>query len=72
MIALSATVGDHCYGCGKSNHERDHCTSGQDPKHPDFNEDGKCIGCATYKTIEAWLVYRGDEHPTLRFNFRAD
>jgi hypothetical protein len=73
-IALSATVGDHCYGCGKSNHERDHCTSGQDPKHPDFNEEGKWIGCATYKTIKAWLVQndRGDEHPTLRFNFRAD
>ena len=72
--AVSATVGDHCYGCGKRNHEREHCTSGQDPKHPDFNEKGKQVGCTTYKTIKAWLVQneRGDEHPTLRFNFRAD
>ena len=41
VAPLSATVGDHCsscYGCGKSNHERDHCTMGQNPKHPDFNE----------------------------------
>ena len=28
MTALRATVRDHCYGCGKVNHERDHCTSG--------------------------------------------
>jgi hypothetical protein len=74
MAALSAIVGDQCYGCGKSNHEREHCTSGQDSKHPDFNEEGKWIGCASYKTIKAWLVEhdRGDEHRTLRFNFRAD
>ena len=49
-------------------------TSGHTPKHPDFNEEGKWVGCASYKTIKSWLAAhnRAGEHPTLRFNFRAD
>jgi hypothetical protein len=52
-VPLAATVGVHCNGCGKGNHVRMDCTLGQDPKHPDFNEEGKWVGCATYKTIKA-------------------
>ena len=61
-------------GCGKPNHQRKDCTSRHDPEHPDFNEEGKWVGCATYKTIKSWLAShnRKGEHPTLRFNFRAD
>ena len=44
-------VGTHCEGCGKPNHLRQDCTSGHAPKHPDFNEEGKWVGCASYKTI---------------------
>jgi hypothetical protein len=73
-IPLAATVRVHCNGCGKGKHVRVDCTSGQDPKHPDFNEEGKWVGCATYKTIKAWLTKqgRGDEHSVLHFNSRAD
>ena len=62
--------GRHCEVCGKPNHKRRDCTSGHDPKHPDFNEGEKWVGCATYKTIKAWLAShdRAGEHPTLRFN----
>ena len=58
----------------KPNHKRKDCTSGHEPKHPDFNEEGKWVGCASYKTIKSWLAAhnRAGEHPTLRFNFRAD
>ena len=57
-----------------ANHKRKDCTSGHDPKHPDFNEEGKWVGCATYKTIKTWLAShdRAGKHPTLRFNYRAD
>ena len=71
---MATEVGEHCEGCGKRNHLRQDCTSGHAPKHPDFNEEGKWIGFATYKTIKAWLASndRACEHPTLRFNYRAD
>ena len=70
---MATEVGEHCEGCGKLNHKRKDCTSGLDPKHPYFNEEGKWVGCATYKTIETWLAShnRAGEHPTLRFNYRA-
>ena len=44
---------------------------GHEPKHPDFNEEGKWVGCATYKTIKSWLASH-DRAGDLRFNFRAD
>ena len=71
---MATEVGEHCEGCGKRNHQRKDCTSGHEPKQPDFNKEGKWIGCATYKTIKAWLASndRADEHPTLRFNRCAD
>ena len=71
---MATEVGEHFEGCGKPNHQRQDCTSGHSPKHPDFNEEGKWVGCATYKTIKSWLAShnRKGEHPTLRFNFRAD
>ena len=64
-VPMATSVGEHCEGCGKLNHKRTDCTSGHDPKHLDFNVDGKWIGCATYKTIKAWLISndRADEHP---------
>ena len=64
---MAASVGDHCEGCSKASHKRRDCTSGHDPKHPDFNEEGKWIG-------KTWLASndRADEHPTLQFNYRAD
>ena len=70
---MATEVGEHCEGCGKPNHQRKGCTSGHDPKHPDFNEEGRWVGCANYKTIKLWLASqnRAGEHPTLRFNFRA-
>ena len=71
---MATEVGEHCNGCGKPNHQRKDCTSGHAPKHPEFNKEGKWIGCASYKTVKAWLAAnnRSGEHPTLRFNFRAD
>ena len=53
---MATEVGEHCEGCGKPNHKRKDCTSGHEPKHPDFNEEGKWVGCSTYKTIKSWLA----------------
>ena len=71
---MATEVGEHCNCRGKPNHQLKDCTSGHTPKHPDFNEEGKWVGCASYKTVKAWLAAhnRSGEHPTLRFNFRAD
>ena len=68
---MATEVGEHCEGCGKPNHKRKDCTSGHEPKHPDFNEEGKWVGCATYKIIKSWLASH-DRAGDLRFNFRAD
>ena len=38
---MATEVGEHYEGCGKPNHKRKDCTSGHEPKHPDFNEEGK-------------------------------
>ena len=64
-VPMATSVGEHCEGCGKLNHKRRDCTSGHDPKHLNFNVEGKWIGCATYKTIKAWLTSndRADEDP---------
>ena len=35
---MATEVGEHCEGCGKPNHKRKDCISGQYPKHPDFND----------------------------------
>ena len=61
---MATEVGEHCEGCGKRNHMQQDCTSGHAPKHPDFNEEGKWVGCASYKTIKSWLAShnRAGEH----------
>ena len=42
---------DLCRDLNKPNHKRKDCTPGHEPKHPDFNKEGKWVGCATYKTV---------------------
>ena len=50
---LSATVGDHCDGCGKRNHHQRDCLSGKpESKHPDFNEQGPWRDSESYRKIK--------------------
>jgi hypothetical protein len=72
---LSATVGDHCDGCGKRNHHRRDCLSGKtESRHPDFNEHGPWRDSESYRKIKEWLISRdrAGEHPVLKYNMRAD
>ena len=48
---LATEVGEHCEGCGNPNHKRRDCTSGHDPKHPNFNEEGKWVGCIMHSQV---------------------
>ena len=47
---LKASVGKHCEGCGRPNHERDEC---KQRNVPGWNEQGRWIDSKAYKTIDA-------------------
>ena len=47
---LKASVGKHCEGCGRPNHERDEC---KQRDVPGWNEQGRWIDSKAYKTIDA-------------------